>query len=80
MVDTVLHDIGNAINSVTVGVDTLDRVIRNDRVVRRLSTLADAIKAHGDDTCDYFQTDPQGERVLPFFIGLAKNSPSVTGV
>ncbi len=72
VVDTVLHDIGNAINSVTVGVDTLDRVIRNDRVVRRLSALADAIKAHGDDTCDYLETDPQGQRVLPFFIGLAE--------
>ena len=73
VVDTILHNVGNAINSVTTGTDTLYRSFTDDRLVRRLCALADAIKAHEDDWIDYIENDPQGQKVRPFIIGLAQD-------
>ena len=47
VVDTVLHNIGNAVNSVTTGTETLYREVSNGQLVRRLLALADAIERHG---------------------------------
>ena len=71
VVDTILHNIGNAINSVTAGTETLYRNLTNDRLVRRLQALADAIKPHRDHWIDYIANDPQGRKVLPFIVALA---------
>lgn len=76
VVDTILHNIGNAINSVTTGTDTLYRNLANDRLVRRLGGLADAIKPHADDWPDYIRNDPQGQKVMPFIIALAEDFAS----
>ena len=35
VVDTILHNIGNAINSVTTGTETLYRNVMNDQLMRR---------------------------------------------
>ena len=72
-VDTVLHNIGNAINSVTTGVDTLHQGLGNHRLTRRLRALADAITAHEDDWLDYLRSDPQGQKVRPFILSLAED-------
>ncbi len=71
MVETILHNIGNAINSVTTGVDTLRRQFVKNRLVARIGALADAVKAHGDDWLDYLDRNPQGRNVRPFIIALA---------
>ena len=73
IVDTVLHNIGNAINSVTTGLEAIHQIMVDDRLVRRLSALADAVRAHQDDWTDYIQTDPQGQKVMPFIIALAED-------
>ena len=73
VVDTVLHNIGNAINSVTTGTETLHRNFMDDRLVRRLNALAEAIEPHGDDWIDYIRNDPQGQKVRPFIIALAQD-------
>ena len=73
VVDTILHNIGNAINSVTTGTETLYRSFMNDQLVRRLRALADAIKLHADDWIDYIENDPQGQKVRPFIIALAED-------
>ena len=73
VVDTILHNIGNAINSVTIGTDTLYQNFTNDQLVRRLCALADAIKLHRDDWIDYIENDPQGRKVRPFIIALAED-------
>ena len=73
VVDTLLHNIGNAINSVTTGTETLYRNLENDQLVRRLRALADAVKPHADDWIDYIENDPQGQKVLPFIIALAED-------
>ncbi|MDE3001592.1 MAG: PAS domain S-box protein [Gemmatimonadota bacterium] len=71
MVDTILHNIGNAINSVTTGIETLRRNLTNDRAGRRLFALAAAIAEHSKDWIDYIAHDPQGRKVFPFIIKLA---------
>ena len=71
IVDTVLHNIGNAINSVAVGVDTNRTRIRDRTLLRRLSGLAQAAAAHRDDWFDYLRHDPQGQQVRAFIVALA---------
>ena len=73
IVDTILHNIGNAINSVTIGVGTIHEQLAKDELVHRLSALAKAIEAHRDDWIPYLQTDPQGQKVMPFILALAKD-------
>ena len=71
IVDTILHNIGNAINSVSVGIDTIHHQLMHDRLTPRLTALANAIEKHQDDLSDYIKNDPQGQKVLPFLLTLA---------
>lgn len=73
MFDTILHNIGNAMNSVTTGIETVRRNLENDRAGRRLFALAAAIDEHRNDWTDYIANDPQGRKVMPFIIKLAED-------
>ena len=73
IVDTILHNIGNAINSVATGVGTIYGQLARNELVHRLSALAEAIEAHRDDWIPYLKTDPQGQKVMPFILALAKD-------
>ena len=73
IVDTILHNIGNAITSVTTGIETVHRTLANNRDGGRLSALAAAIKAHREDWINYIENDPQGQKVMPFIIELAED-------
>jgi len=71
IVDTILHNIGNAINSVTIGTGTIQERLLNSKLTQHLLCLANAIKEHQDDFIDYVKNDPQGQKVAPFIIALA---------
>ena len=71
IVDTLLHNIGNAINSVTIGIGTVYENLVRNRLTGRLRALANAIEGHQDDFGDYVTKHPQGQKVAPFIIGLA---------
>ena len=73
IVDTILHNIGNAINSVIIGAETVHQHLTNNQLVGRLRALADAIKAHRDDWSDYIKHDSQGRKVMPFILALAED-------
>ena len=73
VVDTILHNIGNAINSVMVGVGTLQKEFAEARLIQRFSALADAVKAHQGDWVGYIKDDPQGKKALPFMLALAED-------
>ena len=73
IVDTILHNIGNAINSVTVGIDTVYNLLADDLLVRRLTALAEALKQHEDNLGDYIANDPQGQKALPFLLTLSQD-------
>ena len=71
IVDTLLHNIGNAINSVTIGIGTVYESLVKNRLTGRLRALADAIEGYQDDFGDYVTNHPQGQKVAPFIVGLA---------
>ena len=71
IVDTILHNIGNAINSVSVGIETIQHQITNDKLTPRLTALADALEQNSENFSDYIKNDPQGQKVLPFILTLA---------
>ena len=72
VLETILHNIGNAINSVAIGTGTIREELDDNLPLRRLHALAQAAEAHRDDWITYLQRDPQGRRVLPFIIALAR--------
>lgn len=71
--DTVLHNIGNAINSVTVGIGTIQENLVNSRLIKYLYSLANVVEEHQEDFSDYVKNDPQGQKVAPFIIALAQD-------
>ena len=73
IVDTILHNIGNAINSVATGIGTIQGELGNNELIHRLSALAGAIEKHQNDWISYLRTDPQGRKVMPFILGLARD-------
>ena len=73
VVDTILHNIGNAINSVMVGIGTLHEELIEDKLIQRFTALADAVKRHEDDWVGYIKNDPQGKKALPFMLALAED-------
>ena len=83
IVETILHNIGNAINSATVGIDVLQKDLVDSRLIHRFSALADMVEAHQEDWVDYIKNDPKGQQVLPFMIALAADfadqNKNVTG-
>ena len=72
IIDTILHNVGNAINSVTTGIGTLQARLNHDRVLLRLRGLAERLEAHGDDWVDYLTHDPQGRKVVPYIRRLVE--------
>ena len=73
VVETIVHNIGNAINSVAVGVGTIRQKLLENEVIHRMFALADALRAHEDDMMTYLQTDPQGRQAMPFILALAED-------
>ena len=77
IVDTILHNIGNAINSVDTGIDTIHYHLMNDRLIPRLTALAEVIEQHQEDLSDYVKNDPQGQKIAPFILTLASDFENV---
>ena len=71
IVETILHNIGNAINSVTVGIDVLQKSLVDNPLMRDFFTFSEMVQAHQQDWVDYIKNDPKGQQVLPFIIALA---------
>ena len=70
IIETILHNIGNAINSVTVGVDTIDARLRNHELLCRVMSLGDLIREHEGDCPSWLTKNPQGQKVLPYLVML----------
>lgn len=72
IIDTILHNIGNAISSVTIGIGTLQETLNSNPLLQHLRSLADVAKSHEDDWVDYIAHHPQGQKVLPYITLLAE--------
>lgn len=73
IIDTILHNIGNAVNSVATGINTIGRHLADDTLQRRLQSLVDALEEHREDWVDYIENDPRGRLALPLVIALGKD-------
>ena len=73
VIDTVLHNIGNAINSVATGVDTLNGWFEDNELMRRFGKLADLVAAHDRDWISWLQQDAQGRQMRPFLLALVRD-------
>jgi PAS domain S-box-containing protein len=73
IIDNILHNVGNAINSVTVGIGKIQEGLTNSKFLRYFISLADAVKLHQGDFGDYVNNDPQGQKVAPFIMALAND-------
>ncbi|MCY4027565.1 MAG: PAS domain-containing protein [Acidobacteria bacterium] len=73
IIDSVLHNIGNAINSVAVGADTLAQQLGDDEVLCRFCALADSVAEHEGDWIEWLRSDPQGRQVRPFLLALVSD-------
>ena len=73
VIDTILHNVGNAVNSVSTGIDTISRTLRDDTLMGRLEMLVKALEEHEDDWVGYISNHPQGRLVLPFVLALGKD-------
>ena len=71
VLDTIVHNIGNAINSVSVGVETVRGQLSENVLLRRFRALANAVDDHEDDLAAYLTSDSRGRQVLPFLTALA---------
>jgi signal transduction histidine kinase len=61
----VLHNVGNVLNSVNVSVTLVANKIRESRITN-LVALSDLLKEHSGDLPDFLNSDPKGQRVLPY--------------
>ncbi len=73
VIDTVLHNIGNAISSVAVGMDTIRREAEDNGLLGRFVALADAVSKHEDDWVVWLRDDPQGRQVRGFLLALVED-------
>ena len=46
VMDTILHNIGNAITSVAIGIGTLKEELANNPLIERLAALSETVEAH----------------------------------
>ena len=70
VIDTLQHNIGNAINSVATGVDTLHEWLEDNELVRRFDVLAGLVREHERDWIPWLAHDDQGRRIRPFLLAL----------
>lgn len=73
VIDTVLHNIGNAINSVATGVDTLHEWLEDGELTRRFARVADLVAAHDGDWIPWLEHDEQGRQMRPFLLALVRD-------
>ncbi|HZS57000.1 MAG TPA: two-component regulator propeller domain-containing protein [Bryobacteraceae bacterium] len=74
----VLHNVGNVLNSVNVGASVISDKLRKTR----LDNLAAAVKLveeHAQDFPEFVQSDPKGQRLLPYLLKLASHLQSERG-
>jgi PAS domain S-box-containing protein len=68
---SVLHNVGNVLNSINVAASLVDERVRTSRVAD-LHRLAKLLDEHAEDSAAFLTTDPKGRKVPDFIAQLAK--------
>ena len=66
---SVLHNVGNVLNSVNISCSLVSEKVRNSRVVN-LSKSAALMQAHHDDLSNYLVNDPKGKQLPDYLFKL----------
>jgi two-component system, NtrC family, sensor kinase len=69
---SVLHDVGNAMQSVSASTGALRQYL-DGRSVDDLERVSSLLAAHAQDLDHWLSTDPKGMRVPPFLLALSKS-------
>ena len=73
VIDTVMHNIGNAINSVATGVGTLYGWFEDNELVRRFEAVSSLAQAHEHYWISWLERDAQGRKLRPFLVSLVSD-------
>ncbi|MBS1854906.1 MAG: HAMP domain-containing protein [Acidobacteria bacterium] len=66
---SVLHNVGNVLNSVNVSTTVVSDKVRELRADNLASATA-LLQQHQDEISDFIRRDPKGQRVLPYLVKL----------
>ena len=69
---SVLHNVGNVLNSVNVSTSLVADRIKKSKATN-LARAAEMIDAHAADLANFFTTDPKGRQLPQYFRGLAQH-------
>jgi len=69
---TVLHNVGNVLNSVNVSASLVADRVKNSKSVN-LARAADLLQEHAGDLADFLSKDPKGSKLPSYFATLAES-------
>ena len=69
---SVLHNVGNVLNSVNVSAMMVAEKVRESRI-DRIPALVGVLQQHSDDLETFLRHDPKGQRVLPYLANLSSH-------
>lgn len=67
---SVLHNVGNALNSVNISVSIVDDKLRKSRTAN-IARVADLMREHAADLGDFLTRDPKGQQLPAYLTQLA---------
>jgi hypothetical protein len=67
---SVLHNVGNVLNSVNVSSSLIADTVRNSKVANMAKAVA-LIQAHEKDLGDFLTNDPKGKQLIGYLANLA---------
>jgi signal transduction histidine kinase len=68
---SVLHNVGNILNSVSTSVDTTSRILKNNNLSRLHSANA-LLREHMASLADFIQNDPRGVKLMHYYLQLGE--------
>ncbi|QDU65515.1 ATP-binding protein [Engelhardtia mirabilis] len=71
----ILHNVGNVLNSVVLGVELADDRLRRSKLPQ-LSKLVVLLESQGDQLATFIADDPRGQKLLPFLQALVRELES----
>src|SRR5581483_11370423 len=69
---SVLHNVGNVLNSVNVSVNLVSDELKKSRIAS-LARLADLLRQHEGNIANFIANDPKGRQVPDFLFKLAEH-------
>ena len=69
---SVLHNVGNVLNSVNVSATIVADMVKESRV-EKLLVLVDMLQRHADNLEAFLSNDPKGQRVIPYLAKLGSH-------